>query len=209
MLLAKHLKLDPQRALIIHNVMIDSPADIANLERDDIITGFQGEPINGHPDFIDRIRTAGIGAEVTLQIIRNGDPKEITLTLAAADDQCTAAPDQWKHPFLPSMEDSRIPGRIFRMEPGQEQWREIPSDKLPEMDDFLNRFFHDHPSLTTEPGDLQEQVDDLRDEMDGLRNEISSLREEMERLQKTKKQIADQIERLPESSESNSQEGEF
>lgn len=95
------------------------------------------------------------------------------------------------------------------MEPGQEQWREIPSDKLPEMDDFLNRFFHDHPSLTTEPGDLQEQVDDLRDEMDGLRNEISSLREEMERLQKTKKQIADQIERLPESSESNSQEGEF
>ena len=108
-LLAKHLRLDADEGLLIRNVQLDSPADKAMLERDDIIVGFEGEPVRRFDDFVGAIHEAGIGTEVTLEVIHLGQRKSVELTIEAKPDHL-----KWKHHFEPERTERIRPGRIWR-----------------------------------------------------------------------------------------------
>ncbi len=136
-LLNKHLGLPVGQGLRIQNVQEGSPADKAGLERDDLIIGFEGQDVHDYERFLDAIRKAGIGTEVSLQIIHLGVRKTVKLTLRPFEGE----PD-WKHPREPEAVRSWRPGRFFRLRPGDEDWKEMFKDGIPpDIDIDVKKFF--------------------------------------------------------------------
>ena len=137
-LLSKHLGLPIGQGLRIQNIQKDSPADKAGLERDDLIIRLEGQDVHDYERFVDGIRKAGIGAEVSLQIIHLGVRKTVKLTLKPFEGD----PD-WKYPHEPQAVQSWRPGRFFRLEPGDGDWKELFKDGIaPDFDIDVKKFFN-------------------------------------------------------------------
>ena len=134
-LLAKHLSLDAGQGIRISNITVGSPADQAGLERDDIIIAFQGENVTSSKELVDAVRQAGIGTEITLDIIHLGQRKSLTLVLEPL--QRGGKP---KYPPEPEIVTSWRPGKFFRIGPEGREWVEIPFDRIPEFDLDVRRF---------------------------------------------------------------------
>lgn len=136
-LLIKHLGLAPGQGIRIGNVHRGSPADKAGLERDDIIIGFQGKDVTDYDTFVDDVRKAGVGTEVSLAIIHLGQRQTVKLKL----EPFTGNVDL-KYPSEPQMAESWRPGKIWRFTPEDKEWREILRDNMPKDFDLnVNRFF--------------------------------------------------------------------
>ena len=136
-LLSKHLGLPVGQGLRIQNIQKDSPADKAGLERDDLIICFEGQDVHDYETFLDAIRKAGIGTEVSLQIIHLGVRRTVKLTLRPFEGE----PD-WKYPREPEAVQSWRPGRFFRLRPGDEDWKEMLRDNMPrDIDIDVKKFF--------------------------------------------------------------------
>ncbi len=142
-LLIKHLGLSPGQGIRIGNVHRGSPADKAGLERDDIIIGFQGKDVTDYDAFVDTVRKAGAGTEVSLAIVHLGQRQTVKFTLEPFADDVDL-----KYPPEPQIVKSWRPGRIFRLRPGDKNWIEIWRDGLPQDLDLdvnldIRRFFKD------------------------------------------------------------------
>jgi hypothetical protein len=124
-LLVKHLGLEPGQGIRIANIHSGSPADKAGLERDDIIVGFEGDDVVDRQQFVDDVRMAGIGTEVSLEIIHLGKRKTLTLTLEGLKGDFDL-----KYPFEPEIVQSWRPGKIFKLKPGEEGWMEVFKDNV-------------------------------------------------------------------------------
>ena len=150
-LLTKHLKLKENQGLLVYNVQVDSPADKAGVERDDIIVGFQGNDVTGYDDFVSDFRSEGIGIKVELEIIHEGDRVTKKITLAPFEQT-----NNWKYPFREVPKVQRTPNRIFRMDPGDQDWKQIPFDGLPK---DIYPFFQQKQSFHINEGDLNLKID--------------------------------------------------
>jgi len=138
-LLVKHLNLEPGQGIRIANIHRDSPADKAGLERDDIIIGFEGKEVDDRQQFVDDVRRAGIGTEVSLQIIHLGKRQNVTLKLEGLKGQFDL-----KYPPEPEAVQSWRPGKIFRLRPGDEDWMEVFRDNMPsDFDVNIKKFFNE------------------------------------------------------------------
>ena len=107
-LLVKHLGLEPGQGIRIANIHRDSPADKAGLERDDIIIGFEGGLVDDRQQFVDNVRKAGIGTEISLEIIHLGKRNTVKLTLEGLKGDFDL-----KYPPEPEVVQSWRPGKIF------------------------------------------------------------------------------------------------
>ena len=125
-LLTKHLGLLPGQGLRISNIMEGSPADEAGLDKDDIITGLNGEDVDDYEYFVESIQKSDIGTEYQLDIIHLGQPKSIKLKLQAWDKNA-----KWKYPMEPMLDGIWRRGRIFRYLPENQDWAEILTERLP------------------------------------------------------------------------------
>jgi hypothetical protein len=138
-LLVKHLNLEPGQGIRIANIHRGSSADKAGLERDDIIIGFQGKNVDDQQKFIDDVRKAGIGTEVSLEIIHLGKRKTVTLKLEALKGDFDL-----KYPPEPQIVQSWRPGKIFRLRPGDNDWMEVFRDNMPsDFDTNIRKFFEE------------------------------------------------------------------
>jgi hypothetical protein len=136
-LLVKHLNLAPGQGIRIANIHRGSPADKAGLERDDIIIGFQGKDVDDQQKFVDDVRKAGIGTEVSLEIIHLGKRKTVTLKLEGLKGNIDL-----KYPPEPQIVQSWRPGKIFRLRPGDNDWMEVFRDNMPsDFDTNIRKFF--------------------------------------------------------------------
>lgn len=136
-LLVKHLNLAPGQGIRIANIHRGGPADKAGLERDDIIIGFQGKNVDDQQRFVDDVRKAGIGAEVSLEIIHLGKRKTVTLKLEGMKGDFDP-----KYPPEPQIVQSWRPGKIFRLRPGDNDWMEVFRDNMPsDFDMNIRKFF--------------------------------------------------------------------
>jgi len=120
-------------AMLIDNVVTDSPADEAGLQRYDIITGMNGEPLTGgFGDFAVRIREAGADTNVTLDVIRAGSPISVKATLGAHQ----GSDFNFKFEFAPDAEwQERIQTRghfVEQDESGNWVMRDLGDVELPE-----------------------------------------------------------------------------
>ena len=138
-LLVKHLALEPGQGIRIANIHRDSPADKAGLERDDIIIGFEGGNVNDRQQFVDNVRKAGIGTEVSLEIIHLGKRNNVTLRLEGLKGDF-----DFKYPPEPEIVQSWRPGKIFKLKSGDEDWMEVFRDNMPSNFDVnIKKFFNE------------------------------------------------------------------
>jgi len=129
-LLTKHLQLDPGQGVRISNIMIGGPAEKAGLDRDDLIIAFQGAKVVSHEQFVEAVRGAGVGTEVTLEVIHLGQHKTIHPKLEPAPEPQKVS---WKYPPEPeAMAPWRL-GRIFKIGPDGRELLEVPFDRIPGM----------------------------------------------------------------------------
>jgi len=138
-LLVKHLRLGEGQGVRIQNVGVDTPADKAGLERDDIIVGFNGKDVTDNREFSEAVQTAGGGAEVSLDIIHLGERKKVTLKLTSF-----VKDSEFKAKFSPEPEvvQSWQPGRIFQLQPELDQWIQMePGGGVGVIGGKLNRLF--------------------------------------------------------------------
>jgi len=119
-LLRKHLRLSKDEGIRIRNVVVGSPADKAQLERDDIIVKFDGKPVNNYEQLAEAVQKAGAGKEVELEVIHLGQRKKVKVRLEPVPDEI-----EWKYPPEPELVERWVPGRLFRLRPEEKKWVEI------------------------------------------------------------------------------------
>ena len=56
--------------------------------RGDVVTGLNGKPVETWPDLLSSVNDFEVGDRITLDLIRNGDPIQIDITLAKWQDNC-------------------------------------------------------------------------------------------------------------------------
>lgn len=125
-LLRKHLGLSPNQGIRIMNVNREAPGDKAGLEKDDIIIGFQGKDVTDANEFTSAVHKAGVGTEISLEIIHLGKHKTVGVKLGIFDGKVDL-----KYPPEPDMVNIWHPGKVYKLQPDKGNWIEIPFEELP------------------------------------------------------------------------------
>jgi membrane-associated protease RseP (regulator of RpoE activity) len=127
-LLTKHLGLSPEQGIRIQNVRADSPADKAGLERDDIIIGLEGNEVKYYDELANKIRQTEAGNELSLEVIHLGQRKKIVIKPEILEGEVI-----WKYPPEPHTIQSWRPGKLFHLNPNDEDWLEVLPNNIPDI----------------------------------------------------------------------------
>jgi serine protease Do len=82
--LAKAFHVPAEKGALVGNVDPNSPGGKAGLQRGDVITELNGQPIPGPNDLRLKIGTMAPGTSVHLKVDRNGESRDVNLTLGEA-----------------------------------------------------------------------------------------------------------------------------
>ena len=96
--IAQELKLDKVAGALVAEVDPEGPAGKAGLLAKDIITGFDGNPVDDLGALTYRLDTRGVGGVAKLSVLRNGQPMSFDLPLVEAPKP-TAVALSGAHPF--------------------------------------------------------------------------------------------------------------
>ena len=152
------------QGVMLTNVVKDSPAAKAGLERYDIVTAVNGEPLDGSVSALaEAVGEAGPSARVTLTVIHNGKEKTVRATLASRPHSEVV----WKHnlDWLPSISEKfHTRGKVLKLKPGGgvtlhnlgdlKDLADLPDsirDLIPDIDDIMTtiRVDEDAGDVTT------------------------------------------------------------
>ena len=75
-----------QPGALVSDVTEGSGAQAAGLQADDLITRFNGQPIESPADLIAKVTATAPGTEVTIEIVRQGETEEVEVTIGEAPD---------------------------------------------------------------------------------------------------------------------------
>jgi serine protease Do len=70
------------KGVTISNVRPDTPAEKAGLQTEDTITAVNGKPVKSGDELVSLISATKPGNKIALSVMRNGKPKEISVTVA-------------------------------------------------------------------------------------------------------------------------------
>lgn len=84
--IAESIGLPDTNGALVADVSDDGPADKAGIKRGDVIINFNGENIRDFSDLTKMVALSDPGSQVELVVIRNGEEKEIELTLGELQD---------------------------------------------------------------------------------------------------------------------------
>lgn len=96
--LAEALNSPTSKGAFVNEVSEDSAADNAGIKSGDIITGINGNDLHSFSELRAKVASLGAGAEVELNIVRNGKKQSIDVVLGAADSVVAQAREM--HPAL-------------------------------------------------------------------------------------------------------------
>jgi serine protease Do len=111
--MAKALGLDKAQGVIVGSIEEDGPAAEAGIREDDVIQSINGEPIKGWYSFRTRIGTSSPGTEVDFTINRDGETKEVTVTLGEEPSEVAANQQQKPDKSL----DERVGFKVRELNP--------------------------------------------------------------------------------------------
>lgn len=78
--LRSHLtKLDAGAGVIVNDVLKDSPAAKAKVQKNDVLISVDGQPLKGQNELADLVQKSG-GEPVQIKLLRAGKPKDVTVT---------------------------------------------------------------------------------------------------------------------------------
>ena len=89
--LAKAFNLPANEGALIGDVTADSPGAKAGIQKGDVITGLNGQPLSDYNDLRLRISQMTPGATVKLDVFRGGQKREINVTLGEFPEQAVQA----------------------------------------------------------------------------------------------------------------------
>ncbi len=84
--LAKAFELPKRTGVLVSDVMDGGPADRAGLKQGDVITSFNGMPVDDPTDLQRKVARATVGATVPLHVIRNGKTMDMKVTVGEQAD---------------------------------------------------------------------------------------------------------------------------
>jgi hypothetical protein len=113
------------RGLIIEQVVDDSPAAVAGLERNDKITEFAGQAIETFPQLTQEIAKCKPGDTVTVKVLRGGETieKKVTFDRWGDDERSTMPGAEGQQGFVPIQIQGG--GRVI-LQPGMQVLPEAP-----------------------------------------------------------------------------------
>ncbi len=84
--LAEYWDLPREGGVVISTIVANSPAETAGLQRGDVITSFNGIPVRVRHDhevvgFTKQVRNTPHGEPIPVTFLRDGEPRELTITL--------------------------------------------------------------------------------------------------------------------------------
>jgi len=79
---------------LVSSVVPGSAAEKAGLEPGDVITRYEGKPIDASSELSAAIGQATPGAKVSLEVVRKGETRQVVATLGTAQSEKTAKADQ-------------------------------------------------------------------------------------------------------------------
>jgi len=82
----KSLKLEDSKGALITDVVPGSPADKAGLKKDDLVTRYQGQPIEDAATLQSKVGDTSIGEEARLVVTRDGQPVDVTVKIGNLED---------------------------------------------------------------------------------------------------------------------------
>ena len=85
--LAKSFNAPAEKGALISNVDPNSPGAKAGLQRGDVIEDLNGEPVTGPNDLRLKVATLAPGTVVRFKVSRNGQPRDVSVTLGQAPGQ--------------------------------------------------------------------------------------------------------------------------
>jgi serine protease Do len=89
--LAEGFGIRGERGVIIQNVMEDSPAARAGLQRNDVVVEFDGQPVTELQKFRIKVADTPVGSRVPITVLRDGKRMQFTVTLTSRDPQTASA----------------------------------------------------------------------------------------------------------------------
>jgi membrane-associated protease RseP (regulator of RpoE activity) len=119
------------RGLVIEQVVDDSPAAVAGLERNDKITEFAGQPIETFEQLTQQIAKCKPGDTVTVKALRGGATveKKVTFDRWGDDERSTMPGAEGQQGFVPMQIQGG--GRVI-VQPGGPIMQNVPIQVLPE-----------------------------------------------------------------------------
>ena len=130
--------------VMICNIVEDSPAEKAGLERYDVVVELDGQEIGNDTKLVGRlIREAGADGTVVLKVYRQGDGQTVKVKLGEKPEARFSCKYKWD--FAPTevrQHDSRVHGKILRRGPGG-KWKIqklgdiVEIEGLEDLDDVL------------------------------------------------------------------------
>jgi serine protease Do len=89
--LAKAFDLTKSAGALVSDVVENGPADQAGLKQGDVVTDFNGQPVNDPADLQRKVARSMVGAKAPLQIVRDGKPVTLTVTVGEQTDSSRVA----------------------------------------------------------------------------------------------------------------------
>ncbi|MBO7745253.1 trypsin-like peptidase domain-containing protein [Paenibacillus sp. MWE-103] len=84
--LQKELELSNAKGSVVSDIIYKSPAYMADLRQYDVITGLDGKSYDTPDDLIAAIKTKAVGDKAKLNIVRNGQKMDLTVTIGNKND---------------------------------------------------------------------------------------------------------------------------
>ena len=92
--LAESFGIDRHQGILVAQVTSDSPAAAADLQVGDVIVGYQGNPVEDVGDFRNRVALTEPGTQAQLTVLRNGEQRQVTATIASQEGTAMAEAPQ-------------------------------------------------------------------------------------------------------------------
>ena len=89
--LAKSFSLKDAKGALVSDVKDDGPAGQAGLKQGDIITAYQGAPVEDAVSLQRQVTKTVVGTKVTIRVIRDGHEKDVTVTIGEQPDSTKVA----------------------------------------------------------------------------------------------------------------------
>jgi C-terminal processing protease CtpA/Prc len=93
--LRETMKVGNRTGLLITNVAEGSPADDANLREEDVLLSFDGKAVEKADDFTQLVRNTAPDKKVKVKIMRNGEERELEVTVGARKSEASARSFSW------------------------------------------------------------------------------------------------------------------
>jgi serine protease Do len=84
--LAKYFNIQQTRGALVTDILKDTPAEKVGMQRGDVITDFNGEPVSCTTDLRNMVAGTLPGEEVTVKIMRDGNEMSFTVTIGEQAD---------------------------------------------------------------------------------------------------------------------------